>query len=184
MFDWQNWLPGLNPELMWIVKVFFIALAITLVSFISKRVLRKMAAKVSNTQNRWDDVLLKALARPLTWVIWLEGLNIAADVIYIETQSAIFTYADSVREVGILICLTWFVLGIGYRQVTATGDNYYRGAGHTAESGLQHFRGSGNGRRWRYCRRLCGQGLAGQFFWWIDYLSGPALRGWRLDPFA
>jgi len=112
MFDWQNWLPGLNPELMWIVKVFFIALAITLVSFISKRVLRKMAAKVSNTQNRWDDVLLKALARPLTWVIWLEGLNIAADVIYIETQSAIFTYADSVREVGILICLTWFVLGI------------------------------------------------------------------------
>ncbi len=112
MFDWQNWLPGLNPELMWIVKVFFIALAIVLVSFISKRVLRKMAAKVRDTQNRWDDVLFKALARPLTWVIWLEGLNIAADVIYIETQSAIFTYADSVREVGILICLTWFVLGI------------------------------------------------------------------------
>jgi MscS family membrane protein len=112
MFDWQNWLSGLNPELMWIVKVFFIALAIALVSFISKRVLRRVAAKVANTQNRWDDVLLKALARPLTWVIWLEGLNIAADVIYIETQSAIFTYADSVREVGILICLTWFVLGI------------------------------------------------------------------------
>jgi MscS family membrane protein len=112
MFDWQNWLPGLNPELMWIVKVFFIALAIALVSFISKRVLRKMAAKVRDTQNRWDDVLFKAVARPLTWVIWLEGLNIAADVIYIETQSAIFTYADSVREVGILICLTWFVLGI------------------------------------------------------------------------
>jgi MscS family membrane protein len=81
MFDWQNWLPGLNPELMWILKVFFIALAIALVSFISKRVLRKIAAKVRNTQNRWDDVLLKALARPLTWVIWLEGLNIAADII-------------------------------------------------------------------------------------------------------
>jgi MscS family membrane protein len=112
MFDWQNWLPGLNPELMWIVKVFFIVLAIALVSFISKRVLRKMTAKVRNTQNRWDDVLLKAVARPLTWVIWLEGLNIAADIIYIETQSAIFTYVDSVREVGILICLTWFVLSI------------------------------------------------------------------------
>jgi MscS family membrane protein len=112
MFDWQNWLPGLNPELMWIVKVFFIALAIALVSFISKRVLRKMAAKVKGTRNRWDDILLKALARPVTWVIWLEGLNIAADVIYAETQSAIFTYANSVREVGILICLTWFVLGI------------------------------------------------------------------------
>ena len=112
MFDLQNWVPASNPELIWIVQVFLIALATALVNLISKRLLMKMAAKVDSTDNRWDDVLLKALARPITWVIWLEGLNIAADVIYAETQSAIFTYADPVRAVGILICLTWFVLGI------------------------------------------------------------------------
>ena len=112
MSDLQNWLPAVDPQLMWIVQVFFIALATALISLISKRLLRKMAAKVDDTRNRWDDILLKALARPITWVIWLEGLNIAADVIYAETQSAIFTYADSVREVGILVCITWFVLGI------------------------------------------------------------------------
>jgi len=112
MFDFQNWLPGLNPELLWIIQVFIIVLATALVGFIAKRVLIKMAAKVGSTRTRWDDVVLKALARPITWVIWLEGLDIAADVIYAETQSAIFSYSDSVRDVGILLCLTWFVLGI------------------------------------------------------------------------
>ena len=112
MFDLQNWLPGSNPELVWIIQVFVIVLATALVGFIAKRVLRKMAAKVSGTRTRWDDVVLNALARPVTWVIWLEGLDIAADVIYARTQSAIFTYSNSVRDVGILLCLTWFVLGI------------------------------------------------------------------------
>ena len=112
MFDLQNWLPGSNPELVWIIQVFVIVLATALVGFIAKRVLRKMAAKVSGTRTRWDDVVLNALARPVTWVIWLEGLDIAADVIYARTQSAIFTYSNSVRDVGILLCLTWFVLGM------------------------------------------------------------------------
>jgi len=112
MFDWQNWLPASNPELVWIIQVFFIALATALVSFVSKHLLKKMATKVGATRTRWDDVLLLALVRPIGWVIWLEGLDIAADVIYTETQSAIFTYSDSVREVGILVCLTWFVIGV------------------------------------------------------------------------
>jgi MscS family membrane protein len=112
MFDWQHWLPVSNPELVWIVQVFFIALATALVSFVSKHLLKKMATKVNATRTRWDDILLLALVRPIGWIIWLEGLDIAADVIYSETQSAIFSYSGSVREVGILICLTWFVLGV------------------------------------------------------------------------
>ena len=112
MFDLQNWLPGLNPELVWIIKVFVTVLVTALVSFIGKRVLLKMALKVGDTRTRWDDVVLNAMARPITWVIWLVGLDIAADVIYAETQSAIFTYSNSVRDVGILLCLTWFILGM------------------------------------------------------------------------
>ncbi len=112
MFDLQKWLPGSSPELVWIIEVFVIVLVTALVGFVARRVLRKMAAKASGTRTRWDDVVLNALARPVTWVIWLEGLDIAADVIYARTQSAIFAYSNSVRDVGILLCLTWFVLGI------------------------------------------------------------------------
>ncbi len=30
----------------------------------------------------------------------------------VKTESAIFSYADSVRDIGVLVCITWFVLGI------------------------------------------------------------------------
>jgi MscS family membrane protein len=112
MFDLQDWLSASSPELAWIINVFVIVLATALVSFVGKRVLKKMTAKIDATHNRWDDIVLNALARPSSWVIWLVGLDIAADVIYGKTQSAIFTYSNSVRDVGILVCLTWFVLGI------------------------------------------------------------------------
>ena len=49
---------------------------------------------------------------PASWIIWLQGLAIAADLILAQTGSAIFGYADSVRDIGVLVCVTWFVLGI------------------------------------------------------------------------
>ena len=112
MTEMQNWFPWLNPDLNWIIKVFIIVLATALIGLVVRRVLKKMTTKVDATHNRWDDIVLNALARPITWIVWLEGLHIAADVIFTETQSALFTYADAVREVGVLVCLTWFVLGV------------------------------------------------------------------------
>ena len=111
MFDLSKWLPWLDPEFAWVIQVFVIVLATALVSFFVKHVLHKMAAKASLTSNRWDDIVLQAMTRPASWAIWLQGLDIAADYIFLKTESTIFTYSDSVRDVGILLCITWFVLG-------------------------------------------------------------------------
>lgn len=111
MFDLAKWMPWLDPDFVWVIQVFIIVLATALVSFIARRLLLKMAARASLSSNRWDDILLFAVTRPLSWVIWLQGLDIAADFIHNQTQSAIFSYSDSVRDVGVLLCLTWFVLG-------------------------------------------------------------------------
>ena len=110
MFDLSKWLPWLDPEFVWILQVFVIVLVTALVSLVVKRVLHKMTTKASLTSNRWDDVVLRAMTRPASWAVWLQGLDVAADYIYSRTQSEIFTYSDSVRDVGILLCITWFVL--------------------------------------------------------------------------
>lgn len=112
MSEMQNWLPWLNPDLNWVIKVFIIVLATAVAGLIARQILKKMTSKVDATSNRWDDVVLSSLRRPITWIIWLEGIYLAAQVIYLETQSALFTYADPVREVGVLCCLTWFVLNV------------------------------------------------------------------------
>ena len=113
MMTWlQRWVPGLGPDHVWMVQVFILVLITAVVSFVAKRVLAKLAKKVSKTENRWDDIIFTAMSRPTGWVIWLQGLAITADLVLVETQSEIFKYADSVRDVGVLLCITWFVLGL------------------------------------------------------------------------
>jgi MscS family membrane protein len=111
-FGLEKWIPGLGPDNVWMVQVFVVVLLTALVSFVAKRVLLKLAKKVSMTKNRWDDILFTAMSRPAGWIIWLQGLRIAADLIWVETESAIFAYAGSARDIGVLLCITWFVLGI------------------------------------------------------------------------
>jgi len=112
MFGLEQWIPGFSPEHSWIVQVFIVVLLTALVSFVVKRLLAKLAKRVNQSENRWDDIIFTALSRPVGWIIWLQGLAIAADLILAKTESAIFSYADSVRDIGVLVCITWFVLGI------------------------------------------------------------------------
>ena len=108
----EKWIPGLDPSQQWILQVFVVVLLTAIVSFVMRRVLRKLAHRVNRTENRWDDVVFTALSRPTIWIVWLQGLAIAAEVIHTQTGSAIFTYAEPMRDVGVLLCVTWFVLGI------------------------------------------------------------------------
>ena len=112
IFGLDKWIPGVNPEHAWIVQVFIVVLLTALVSLIVRRLLLRLGKKVQQTENRWDDVIYVALARPTGWIVWLQGLAIASEYILQDTGSAIFSYADSVRDIGVLVCITWFVLGL------------------------------------------------------------------------
>ncbi len=112
MFDLERWIPGLGSQHAWIVEVFSLVLATALVSFVVRRILRKLESKALGTENRLDDIVFAAVSRPIGWIIWLQGLAIASALIYARTESTIFTYADSVRDIGVLVCITWFILGI------------------------------------------------------------------------
>lgn len=112
MFELEFWLPGVSGEWAWVIQVFVIVLVTAIVSFLVKRLLAKMAVRAGQTGTNWDDIVLLAMARPINWVVWLVGLDIAIDIISAETQTAIFTFSDSVRDVGVLLCITWFVIRI------------------------------------------------------------------------
>ena len=112
MFGLDEWVPGLTPEHVWIVQVFVVVLLTAVTSLVVRRVLLKLATKVQQTENSLDDIVFTAMTRPIGWIIWLQGLAIAADVILVKTESAIFAYADSLRDIGVLVCIAWFVLGM------------------------------------------------------------------------
>ena len=125
MFNLENWLPGINREWIWVIAVFCVVLVTAVTSFFTRRFLGRMQVKLGQTRTRWDDITLAAMTRPSVWIIWLVGLDIAVDVVYAETKSELFTFSNLVRDVGILACITWFVLGIirgAEREFTENSD--------------------------------------------------------------
>ena len=134
MIDLQDWIPGIGGDWAWVIQVFLVVLATAFASFFVKRLLAKMMTRLSRTSTYWDDMVVEAARRPITWIVWLQGLDIAVDIIYNRTQNSIFSYSDSIRDVGVLLCITWFLLGL----VRGAEQEYTRDPAkidkHTAEA--------------------------------------------------
>jgi len=134
MLELEKWIPGVDREWLWTVQVFIVVFVTVFANFFIKRFLARMISRLGKTKTNWDDILVKAMSRPLGWIVWLIGLDFAASIILAETEAPIFTVSDSIRDVGILLCITWFVLAFirgAEQEVTEKSEQIDQ---HTAEA--------------------------------------------------
>jgi len=110
MLELKQWFMSINQEWLWVIEVFIIVLVTVFANFFAKRLIRKALRGLHRTSTNWDNILLEAMSRPLTWVVWLVGLSFASHLIYEETESPIFVATNLLRDIGIFVCVTWFVL--------------------------------------------------------------------------
>lgn len=94
----------------WQVQVFIVVFLTLLVNFVLRRIVRRIAAKADKTRNPWDDAFINALDRPLSLLVWVVGLMMAIHVIRSHTESQLFDFLDSLRDVGIIVAFVWFLL--------------------------------------------------------------------------
>lgn len=96
----------------WIFKIFFVVLLVALLDFVQRRLLSRLRVKFERTENFWDDALLEAMRRPISLVIWVQGLSLAAEIVVAETATGegLFDYADPLRYVSVIFAISWFVL--------------------------------------------------------------------------
>ncbi|MBI4006547.1 MAG: mechanosensitive ion channel family protein [Gammaproteobacteria bacterium] len=94
----------------WIIQVFIVVFITLLINFIQSRLLVKIRAQVEKTKSYWDDALIDAVPRPLTLLIWLIGLTLAAEIVKEETHSAIFSAVEPIRDIGVVFAFTWFLV--------------------------------------------------------------------------
>lgn len=136
MKEITQYFSGLDPQWSWIISVFIIVLLTVVANYFARKLLLKLTEKMSKTRTLWDDVLVDAAGRPLTWVVWIVGIAFAADVIYAATGVPIFQATDSIRDMGVLVTLTWFLLrfikGAEVAMVSQDGDGAIDK--HTAEA--------------------------------------------------
>lgn len=110
MNELLNQLPKIDSQWSWMISVFIVVLATVIGNYVARKLLAKLSVKLNKTPTLWDDALICAGGRPLTWLIWIIGIAFAADIIHAKTQAPVFLVTDSVRQIGILITLTWFIL--------------------------------------------------------------------------
>ena len=100
---------GLKP---WALTVFLIVLISLFLDFIQRRVMKHLGQVAIKTENLWDDALHHAVSRPLTLIIWLVGITLAAQAIPVEGEGQVLdaSLIISLRQIGMLFAIAWFLL--------------------------------------------------------------------------
>jgi len=94
----------------WVLQVFLVVFLTLVLAFVVKVILKRVHARLAKTQQPWDDAVAEALRTPLTVLIWVIGIAFAAQIIEEKTDAAIFAAIEPMRDVGIIACITWFLV--------------------------------------------------------------------------
>ena len=94
----------------WVARVFVIILLALAFDLVQRLVLKRLAARLQATTNPWDDAVIHALQRPLTLLIWVLGLSLAADIAGSETDASVFDIVEPLRVVGVISAISWFLV--------------------------------------------------------------------------
>lgn len=110
---WTNFQPEEYP---WLGDVFVLVLILLTLNLVLGRVIAHLGKKFEKTHNLWDDALLEAARRPTLLMIWAIGGSHILEVIGQSTKAEVFSALDSLRAVGVVLILAWFLVSL-VRQV-------------------------------------------------------------------
>ncbi len=94
----------------WVWQAFVAVFVTLLASFAVRRVLGRWAVHLGRTANVWDDALVDSLRRPLRTLVWVVGIAFAAGLVPAASEGTVFGAVDSVRDVGVVACIAWFLV--------------------------------------------------------------------------
>ena len=123
-------LTGGDATMVLVLQVFIVVLAVVVGNFFLRRLLNRLELRTASTNNPWDSALVGAARQPLSLLAWIVGLAFAARIVQSETNVAIFELVAPVRSIGVIGCLTWFLVRlIGNMQEAILERQIARGHG-------------------------------------------------------
>ena len=95
-----------GPELLLIVTLTFLG------RFTAMRLLKVLAKHFAKTTNVWDDALLEAARRPLSWLILSFGLLLAIGISdgYVDQTLFSANNLNLARQVTLVVLIAWFLV--------------------------------------------------------------------------
>ncbi|MFT5535152.1 MAG: MscS family membrane protein [Burkholderiaceae bacterium] len=93
-----------------VLQIFIVVLIVVVFNFFLRRVLAKLEQRTRLTETPWDFALVSALRKPLTVLAWIIGLAFVGRLLDAETDATLFELVAPARTIGVIACLTWFLL--------------------------------------------------------------------------
>lgn len=116
MSEWLESIAGMIGMNPWTVQAFVIILAALLGDLVFRKFINRLARLAERSSNMWDDSVVYAGKRPVSLLIYGEGILFAARVLEPHTQAIVFDpqWLGLVQQLLLAVTVTWFV----FRMVT------------------------------------------------------------------
>ncbi len=101
-------LPTLIRTYQDVIEVFVLVFLTLLASWVASRILNRLERRFADTHNIYDDALIFAARKPLTWLILLLGLSHAAEIAGRDTDVEVFELIPPLRALGVIILVAMF----------------------------------------------------------------------------
>ena len=109
----MSWLSlGQLAELSWGLEVFVVVTATLIVRYLAMRVLKVLSRHLQKTQNVWDDALLEAARRPLSYFILIFGVAWVIEISdgYFQTELFSPENLDLARQLAFITLIAVFLI--------------------------------------------------------------------------
>jgi len=104
----------------WVVKTFAIVLAALLLELVYRLFVRHLDRLAGKSRHMWDDAIVYAGKRPVSLLIWWQGLVMAARVVAPHTEVVVFDaeLLAMAQQLGLVVAATWFFFRLtsGFEQ--------------------------------------------------------------------
>ncbi len=102
--EFNQWLENNISDTNAILQIFLAVFVTLMVNFVWKRVVKKLDHQLQKTNNHWDDSLVKAIALPVSLLIWGGGAWVIINyLLNFELKTAI-------RDVLIVVVISWSIV--------------------------------------------------------------------------
>lgn len=109
-----NWLESFSFEskYIWVVYIFTVVFFTLIVQFLWVRLYKRLYARLEKTPTHWDESLLWAIHKPISMLIWLIGLTIAAELVthwqwHDMDNNPLLGVIGPIRRVGLVAAIAW-----------------------------------------------------------------------------
>jgi MscS family membrane protein len=120
MQEWIDKVGAIGGIPGWVVKTFAIVLAALLLELVYRLFVRHLDRLAGKSRHMWDDAIVYAGKRPVSLLIWWQGLVMAARVVAPHTEVVVFDaeLLAMAQQLGLVVAATWFFFRLtsGFEQ--------------------------------------------------------------------